>query len=201
MRELYTNKHAVSSALYYTLAAAGSNEDDKPVEAIPKLKTYLLQVKQELLAVYMTSFKQFMIFLRQKNTLIEECSEELFVSYDKRTNRFEDTAAGNAEKEVLSLVRSVMPLCVTIHQLMTLRYCLLARRLEILYEMTEPPYRPLKALISENSRLDFDHDAEWNRSYIQRLKKASLVVFPLLKPSEQTLGTNSVVDNTAEFKN
>ncbi len=77
---------------------------------------------------------------------------------------------------------------------MTLRYCLLARRLEILYEMTDPPYRPLKAFISENSRLDFDHDARWNSSYIQRLKKAKLISAPLLKPVES-------IDLTAEFNN
>jgi hypothetical protein len=122
----------------------------------------------------MISFQQLMIFTRQKNALMEELNTEFFVTFDPSKGRIVETDASEGEKEALELIKSIVPLCVTIDQLMTLRYCLLAERLLIMYGETKRPFKPPSALLSKGTRLDFEHDARWVSSYLTRLRKVQL---------------------------
>jgi hypothetical protein len=79
---------------------------------------------------------------------------EIVLIYDPATTDVSNEPVFIEEKKVLEQVREASGFVFTVQQVMALRYCLLARRLDLLLRHTKAPFRPLIQLLPSNCIID-----------------------------------------------
>ena len=104
-------------------------------------------MKRELLAVHMVSFAQLMLFERQKEALGKDCGTLILSQFYPQRQSINNTEMFQKETEAVELCKGLISQCFTWQQLMTVRYCLLAYRMELMYTYTKAPYRNLRDLL------------------------------------------------------
>ena len=102
----------------------------------------------------MIDFKQLMLFERHKLALKYETMNAIVVAKAQRLQTPTELKATIEETNAIRAVVETMELCFTIEQLMTLRYCLLAIRLELMFSVDIRPFKEPRYFLTSKEMLD-----------------------------------------------